>query len=70
MNPKPKGIQLPVSVDGCSRETFIKVTSDVWMAASKRNYTVDYWPEYSHIVIMQLFIFITNFHLFDHLGEC
>ncbi len=43
--PKPKGFQLPVSVDGCSRET-IEVSDDVCMAANKRNYTVDYRPEY------------------------
>ncbi len=44
--PKPKGFQLPVSVDGCSSETSIQVSGDVWMAANNQNYTMDYRPEY------------------------
>ncbi len=43
--PKPKGIQLPVSVDGCSKEIMMEVTSDIWNSAINKNYTLDYRPE-------------------------
>ncbi|CAM6000601.1 unnamed protein product, partial [Sphagnum balticum] len=45
VNPRPKGFQLPVSVDGCSRETVTEVGFDQWYNASQRHYTVNYWPK-------------------------
>ena len=45
-NPRPKGFQLPVSVDGCPKQIYTEITSEIWQKAIARNYTVDYWPTY------------------------